>query len=43
MGINKESNAYTVIFATAMVVVVGGAFGICFNFTQASSRRQCQK
>ena len=24
MGINKDSNAYTVIFATAMVVVVGG-------------------
>ena len=24
MGINKESNAYTVIFATLMVVVVGG-------------------
>jgi Na+-transporting NADH:ubiquinone oxidoreductase subunit C len=24
MGINKDSNAYTIIFATAMVVVVGG-------------------
>lgn len=24
MGINKDSNAYTVIFATAMVVIVGG-------------------